>query len=180
VCSAVQVATTCGTDGAVVLAAPVAGYLFALLSAWLSGFAAVYTEYLMKARDDSLYWQNAQLYGFGAIFNFCALTVGHFVGAHEGASLHSTHFTRCHKSRLCWGGCCPPHGSCWSTLSQLRSISRACQCSGRNRFLLLCLRKSCSFWGHDNLPCCNQLRVASLSADTTRLSQPACASGSQG
>jgi UDP-sugar transporter A1/2/3 len=56
------------------LSAPIEGYLFGLLSASLSGFAAVYTEFIMKKNNDSLYWQNAQLYFFGVIFNFINLT----------------------------------------------------------------------------------------------------------
>ncbi len=62
---------TCGSK---VLSAPMQGYLFGLLSASLSGFAAVYTEYIMKKNNDSLYWQNAQLYFFGVCFNFINLT----------------------------------------------------------------------------------------------------------
>ncbi len=33
------------------------GYLFGLLSAMLSALAAVYTEWVMKRNNDSLYWQ---------------------------------------------------------------------------------------------------------------------------
>ena len=33
------------------------GYLFGLLSASLSALAAVYTEWVMKRNNDSLYWQ---------------------------------------------------------------------------------------------------------------------------
>ena len=62
---------TCGHK---VLSAPIQGYLFGLLSASLSGFAAVYTEYIMKKNNDSLYWQNAQLYFFGVCFNLINLT----------------------------------------------------------------------------------------------------------
>ena len=52
------------------------GYMFALLSTVTSGVAAVYTEFVMKARDDALYWQNVQLYSYGAVFNFATLTIG--------------------------------------------------------------------------------------------------------
>ena len=51
------------------------GYLFGLLSAFLSALAAVYTEWVMKRNNDSLYWQNIQLYTFGVIFNGLGLTV---------------------------------------------------------------------------------------------------------
>jgi drug/metabolite transporter (DMT)-like permease len=44
------------------LAAPIPGYLLGILSACLSALAGVYTEYLMKKNQDSLYWQNMQLY----------------------------------------------------------------------------------------------------------------------
>lgn len=56
------------------LAAPIMGYMFGILSAWLSAFAGVYTEFLMKKNNDSLYWQNVQLYGFGTLFNALRLT----------------------------------------------------------------------------------------------------------
>ena len=45
------------------------GYMFGLLSAFLSALAAVYTEWVMKRNDDSLHWQNIQLYTFGILFN---------------------------------------------------------------------------------------------------------------
>ena len=47
----------------------VQGYLFGVLSAFLSALAAVYTEWVMKRNNDSLYWQNMQLYTFGVAFN---------------------------------------------------------------------------------------------------------------
>jgi UDP-sugar transporter A1/2/3 len=50
--------TNCGS----LLAAPIQGYLLGILSACLSALAGVYTEYLMKKNQDSLYWQNMQLY----------------------------------------------------------------------------------------------------------------------
>ena len=40
----------------------------------LAGLAGVYTELLMKrSMDDSIYWQNVQLYSFGVLFNAAAL-----------------------------------------------------------------------------------------------------------
>lgn len=45
------------------------GYILGCLSACLSALAGVYTEFLLKKNNDSLYWQNLQLYGFGAILN---------------------------------------------------------------------------------------------------------------
>lgn len=44
------------------LAAPIEGYLLGILSACLSALAGIYTEFLMKKNQDSLYWQNMQLY----------------------------------------------------------------------------------------------------------------------
>ncbi|KAB1227005.1 hypothetical protein CJ030_MR1G014973 [Morella rubra] len=38
------------------------GYMLGILSACLSALAGVYTEFLMKKNNDSLYWQNVQLY----------------------------------------------------------------------------------------------------------------------
>ena len=52
------------------------GYLFGVLSAFLSAIAAVYTEWVMKRNSDSLYWQNMQLYSFGVAFNALGLTLG--------------------------------------------------------------------------------------------------------
>jgi hypothetical protein len=46
-----------------------------VLSACLSALAGVYTEKLMKMNDDTLYWQNLQLYSFGVIFNAARLLV---------------------------------------------------------------------------------------------------------
>ncbi|KAJ7564217.1 hypothetical protein O6H91_02G007600 [Diphasiastrum complanatum] len=57
------------------LSAPIQGYLFGILSACLSGLAGVYTEFLMKKNNDSLYWQNFQLYSFGVLFNMFRLSV---------------------------------------------------------------------------------------------------------
>mmetsp|Transcript_29393 Transcript_29393/g.94110 ORF Transcript_29393/g.94110 Transcript_29393/m.94110 type:complete len:331 (-) Transcript_29393:155-1147(-) len=61
--------------GSSMLAAPVQGYMLGVLSACLSAVAGVYTEFLMKKNNDNLYWQNVQLYGFGAFFNALRLTV---------------------------------------------------------------------------------------------------------
>ncbi|XP_042425585.1 CMP-sialic acid transporter 1-like isoform X1 [Zingiber officinale] len=58
--------------------APIQGYMLGLLSACLSALAGVYTEYLMKKNNDSLYWQNVQLYTFGVIFNMARLIVDDF------------------------------------------------------------------------------------------------------
>lgn len=44
------------------LSSPFQGYLLGLLSACLSAAAGVYTEFLMKKNNDSLHWQNVQLY----------------------------------------------------------------------------------------------------------------------
>ncbi|XP_064994353.1 CMP-sialic acid transporter 1-like isoform X2 [Musa acuminata AAA Group] len=65
--------------------APIQGYMFGLLSACLSALAGVYTEYLMKKNNDTLYWQNVQLYTFGAIFNMTRLMMDDFrVGFENG------------------------------------------------------------------------------------------------
>ncbi|URE36214.1 hypothetical protein MUK42_34436 [Musa troglodytarum] len=65
--------------------APIQGYMFGLLSACLSALAGVYTEYLMKKNNDTLYWQNVQLYTFGAIFNMARLMMDDFrVGLENG------------------------------------------------------------------------------------------------
>ncbi|GLT79736.1 hypothetical protein SLA2020_512130 [Shorea laevis] len=63
--------------------APIQGYMFGILSACLSALAGVYTEFLMKKNNDSLYWQNVQLYTFGAIFNMGRLLLDDFRGGFE-------------------------------------------------------------------------------------------------
>ncbi|KAK9274762.1 hypothetical protein L1049_022014 [Liquidambar formosana] len=65
------------------LSAPIQGYLLGILSACLSALAGVYTEFLMKKNNDSLYWQNVQLYTFGAIFNMARLILDDFRGGFE-------------------------------------------------------------------------------------------------
>ncbi|KAH7441380.1 hypothetical protein KP509_03G035500 [Ceratopteris richardii] len=55
--------------------APYEGYFLGLVSAFLSALAGVYTEFLMKKTNESLYWQNAQLYLFGVLFNFLRLVL---------------------------------------------------------------------------------------------------------
>ena len=49
--------------------------MFGLLSAFLSALAAVYTEWVMKRHNDSLYWQNMQLYAWGVLVNGLGLSL---------------------------------------------------------------------------------------------------------
>ncbi|KAJ0260624.1 CMP-sialic acid transporter 1 [Hirschfeldia incana] len=58
--------------------APIQGYLLGILSAALSALAGIYTEFLMKRNNDSLYWQNLQLYTFGSLFNVARLIADDF------------------------------------------------------------------------------------------------------
>ncbi|KAJ0962971.1 hypothetical protein J5N97_028093 [Dioscorea zingiberensis] len=68
-----------------IFSSPIQGYMLGLLSACLSALAGVYTEYLMKKNNDSLYWQNVQLYTFGAIFNMLRLVWDDFrLGFYKG------------------------------------------------------------------------------------------------
>ncbi|RXH78147.1 hypothetical protein DVH24_040118 [Malus domestica] len=62
--------------------APIQGYMLGILSACMSALAGVYTEFLMKKNNDSLYWQNSgkkksvqwqSFYRFGVIFNVARL-----------------------------------------------------------------------------------------------------------
>ncbi|KAI7735314.1 hypothetical protein M8C21_029731 [Ambrosia artemisiifolia] len=62
---------------------PIQGYMLGVLSACLSALAGVYTEFLMKKNNDTLYWQNVQLYTFGAIFNMGRLFLDDFRGGFE-------------------------------------------------------------------------------------------------
>ncbi|KAI7993813.1 CMP-sialic acid transporter 1 [Camellia lanceoleosa] len=63
--------------------APIQAYMLGILSACLSASAGVYTEFLMKKNNDSLYWQNVQLYTFGVIFNMARLILDDFTGGFE-------------------------------------------------------------------------------------------------
>ncbi|XP_027352100.1 CMP-sialic acid transporter 1 [Abrus precatorius] len=63
--------------------APIQGYMLGVLSACLSALAGIYTEFLMKKNNDSLYWQNIQLYTFGTIFNMARLLMDDFRGGFE-------------------------------------------------------------------------------------------------
>ncbi|XP_022150461.1 CMP-sialic acid transporter 1 isoform X2 [Momordica charantia] len=65
------------------LSSPIQGYMLGILSACLSALAGIYTEFLMKKNNDTLYWQNVQLYTFGAIFNMARLVVDDFRGGFE-------------------------------------------------------------------------------------------------
>lgn len=47
---------------AALLRPPWQGCALVILGAWLSAAAGVYTEFLMKRTDDSMFWQNTQLY----------------------------------------------------------------------------------------------------------------------
>lgn len=78
-----QINTDCssGTTQSV-LHAPIMGYVFGVISALLSAVAAVYTEWVLKKNNDTLYWQNMLLYGFGCLFNF--LNLAHSKAASGG------------------------------------------------------------------------------------------------
>ncbi|PSC76361.1 CMP-sialic acid transporter 1 isoform X1 [Micractinium conductrix] len=84
-----QINTDC-SQGRVqgVLHAPVMGYVFALVSALMSAVAAVYTEWVLKKNNDTLYWQNMLLYGFGAAFNFANLAQSKVAAGGSWALLH--------------------------------------------------------------------------------------------
>ncbi|XP_051150665.1 CMP-sialic acid transporter 1 isoform X2 [Andrographis paniculata] len=66
---------------------PIQGYMLGVLSACLSALAGVYTEFLMKKNNDSLYWQNIQLYTFGSIFNLAKLLLDDFRNGFENGPL---------------------------------------------------------------------------------------------
>ena len=54
--------------------APWKGYVLGLADACCSAAGAVYTEFLMKRNDDTIHWQNVQMYSFGLLFNVVRLT----------------------------------------------------------------------------------------------------------
>jgi len=63
-----------GGKGGGTFSAPWQGYALGVANALLSAFAGVYTEYLMKKNEDTIHWQNIQLYAFGVLFNIIRLT----------------------------------------------------------------------------------------------------------
>jgi len=75
---------TCDKDA---FRAPLQGYLWGALSAFLSAFAGVYTEKVMKEVNDSLHWQNMQIYTFGIVSNVVSIIFG---DAYEGFSRGNT------------------------------------------------------------------------------------------
>ena len=76
--------SNCGS----LLAAPIQGYLLGILSACLSALAGVYTEYLMKKNQDSLYWQNMQLYAYVSNFLTAFLLLWSYFDIHLMKLLH--------------------------------------------------------------------------------------------
>lgn len=61
---------TCGEE--IISAIPISGFLLALLYCFISGFAGVYLEYLMKRPTEqfnSFHFQNVQLYAYGVLLN---------------------------------------------------------------------------------------------------------------
>ncbi|CAM8990457.1 hypothetical protein QQ045_007143 [Rhodiola kirilowii] len=72
-------ATSCDS----LFSSPIPGYLLGILSACLSALAGVYTEFLMKKNNDTLYWQNVQLYTFGSLFNLAKLIIDDFGSGFE-------------------------------------------------------------------------------------------------
>eukprot|EP00899_Mesostigma_viride_P017924 jgi/Mesvir1/26132/Mv06846-RA.1 len=62
-------------QGQPMLAHPLIGYVLGLLAVCCSSLASVYVEYLLKKNNDSIYWQNIQLYSFGIVFNLLHLII---------------------------------------------------------------------------------------------------------
>jgi len=55
-----------------------------LLLGFFSAMAGTYTEMFLRANDDSLYWQNCQMYGFGMLCNCVnVLVLGYMGGSGE-------------------------------------------------------------------------------------------------
>mmetsp|Transcript_4734 Transcript_4734/g.8102 ORF Transcript_4734/g.8102 Transcript_4734/m.8102 type:complete len:349 (-) Transcript_4734:304-1350(-) len=62
---------------------PLIGYALSFLLCLVASLAGVYTERVMKGNDDSIHWQNTQLYGFGVIFNIIRLSVDDAASAYH-------------------------------------------------------------------------------------------------
>mmetsp|Transcript_32474 Transcript_32474/g.82985 ORF Transcript_32474/g.82985 Transcript_32474/m.82985 type:complete len:336 (+) Transcript_32474:235-1242(+) len=63
----------CITDGSTGFSGSVSGYSAQILTCWLSAAASVYCEVYLKNSNQSIHWQNAQLYIWGLIFSVFAL-----------------------------------------------------------------------------------------------------------
>ena len=82
------------------------GYLFGLLSAFLSALAAVYTEWVMKRNGDSLYWQNMQLYAWGVLINGLGLSLADARDGFQVRHASGSDLIRCLSLSLCKIMCC--------------------------------------------------------------------------
>ena len=58
----------------VALSQPPLGYALLLVQATCNNFAAVFTERMLKSTPGSLNWQNLQMYSYGIVISFLALT----------------------------------------------------------------------------------------------------------
>ena len=56
------------------LSQPPLGYVLLLVQATCNNFAAVFTERMLKSTPGSLNWQNLQMYTYGIVISFIALT----------------------------------------------------------------------------------------------------------
>lgn len=63
----------CISDGHGSFAGSVSGYAAQFLTCWLSAFASVFCEVFLKGSNQSIHWQNCQLYIWGLLFSFFAL-----------------------------------------------------------------------------------------------------------
>jgi UDP-sugar transporter A1/2/3 len=81
------------------------GYVYGVVSALLSAVAAVYTEWVLKKNNDTLYWQNMLLYGFGACFNFANLVHRYAGGRWFGGLLVGL---SCRLAANTWHACSQP------------------------------------------------------------------------
>mmetsp|Transcript_34416 Transcript_34416/g.97514 ORF Transcript_34416/g.97514 Transcript_34416/m.97514 type:complete len:331 (-) Transcript_34416:111-1103(-) len=63
----------CISDGSSGFNGSVYGYLAQILTCWLSAAASVFCEVYLKTSNQSIHWQNSQLYIWGLIFSFIAL-----------------------------------------------------------------------------------------------------------
>lgn len=119
------------------------GYMLGVLSATLSATAGVYTEFLMKQNDDSLYWQNVQLYSFGVLFNASALTIDDFQhGFLHGFWPHTMFNGACALAGSWYNGC----GSKWSPPCARVVDARASRGAGYN-LVVWCVVMNLAFTG---------------------------------
>ena len=113
--------------------------MYGVVSALLSAVAAVYTEWVLKKNNDTLYWQNMLLYGFGACFNFANLVHRCVGDCWVGVCL------LCRTgSQIGMRVCTQPGGSSRPLLNRYCPVASATACVAPRLLQQFCLWRRCT------------------------------------